>query len=402
MVAPVSPYSKFYTRFYDAAAARPGKPETLHFASHSHHPWPDVTRDAQTEAWDDATRMLDRKWGGRILGGENGVEITSKRHIARHLDVNPSRLTFAPNTHEFVARLFSSFEGRPARRILTTDGEYHSAMWQFQRWKELSGVSVERVPVAPFGDFESRFAAAANQGPHEMIYLSQVFFNSGLAVDVEKIVKAIQDTDAMVVVDGYHAFMALPTTLAGIRDRVYYLGGGYKKAQAGEGACFMAVPEYCPWDPYDLGWFSTFSALGTGLNFDSPIKFGNSPEKYRGATYDPTALYRLNAVMALLEREGVTVADMDNYSKSLQTYFMTRLKDAKLSWLRPEQLITPSDLRRAGHFLSYRAADAGVRERQLDDRGVMVDSRMDFLRFGFGIYQDEPMIDRLFDVMGSI
>ena len=29
-------------------------PEQLHFAAHSHHFWPDVTREAQLRCWDDA------------------------------------------------------------------------------------------------------------------------------------------------------------------------------------------------------------------------------------------------------------------------------------------------------------------------------------------------------------
>ena len=28
------------------------EPDRLHFAAHSHHPWPDVTRDAQAQAWE--------------------------------------------------------------------------------------------------------------------------------------------------------------------------------------------------------------------------------------------------------------------------------------------------------------------------------------------------------------
>ena len=48
---------RLYSRFLNASPGR------LHFAAHSHHPWPDVTRDAQVEAWDDAARLADHKWG---------------------------------------------------------------------------------------------------------------------------------------------------------------------------------------------------------------------------------------------------------------------------------------------------------------------------------------------------
>ena len=38
------------------------KPGRLHFAAHSHHPWPDVSFEAQQRAWLDAAEMMDDKW----------------------------------------------------------------------------------------------------------------------------------------------------------------------------------------------------------------------------------------------------------------------------------------------------------------------------------------------------
>ena len=45
-----------FSRFLEA------KPGRLHFAAHSHHPWPDVSFDAHTKAWRDAAEMMDDKW----------------------------------------------------------------------------------------------------------------------------------------------------------------------------------------------------------------------------------------------------------------------------------------------------------------------------------------------------
>ena len=79
-----------YSRFLQAAPGR------LHFAAHSHHPWPDVPREAQIAAWDDAARMADSKWE-RVFGE---VAAEARGHIARVLDLpDPERIAFAPNTH---------------------------------------------------------------------------------------------------------------------------------------------------------------------------------------------------------------------------------------------------------------------------------------------------------------
>src|SRR5512137_2957349 len=88
-------------------------PGRLHFAAHSHHPWPDATRDAQIEAWDAAARLQDGKWG-EMLGP---VLAETQALIAAQLGLpDPATLVFAPNTHEFVVRILSSLPtGRPPR-----------------------------------------------------------------------------------------------------------------------------------------------------------------------------------------------------------------------------------------------------------------------------------------------
>ena len=80
-------------------------PDRLHFAAHSHHRWPDASFDGQVEAWEDAARLADLKWG-RILGP---VWEEAQGHIARELKLpDPSTLSFSPNTHDFLVRIFSA------------------------------------------------------------------------------------------------------------------------------------------------------------------------------------------------------------------------------------------------------------------------------------------------------
>ena len=82
------------------------EPDRLHFAAHSHHPWPDVTRDAQVQAWDDAARLIDDKWE-HVLGP---VLDEFRAHVARHLGLpDPATIAVAPNTHEFLKRTPSCF-----------------------------------------------------------------------------------------------------------------------------------------------------------------------------------------------------------------------------------------------------------------------------------------------------
>ena len=83
---------------------------------------------------------------------------------------------------------------------------------------------------------------------HDLIYLSQVFYDSGFAVShLDQIVSSVPENRTFIVIDGYHAFMARPLNLGAIQDRVFFLAGGYKYAMSGEGACFPTFPTgICP------------------------------------------------------------------------------------------------------------------------------------------------------------
>src|SRR5262249_11326031 len=155
-----------------------------------------------------------------------------QRGIARLLALpDPATIAFAPNTHDFVRRLLSALPAGARPRILTSDSEFHSFTRQIARLEEENLVTVERVPAPPFASFAQRFAAAASRGEHDIVFVSQVFFNSAATCGaLDDIVAAVRDAQTLVVIDGYHGFMALPTDLAAIANRAFYLAGGYKYA----------------------------------------------------------------------------------------------------------------------------------------------------------------------------
>src|ERR1700749_3996936 len=128
---------------------RDGAP--FHVAAHSHHPWPDVSYDAQIAAWDDAARLLDRKWDHVF----EHVIPTAQAHIARQLNLpDPSTIAFGPNTHSFLVRVLSCLPQKPVR-VLTTGSEFMSFSRQMARLKEDGLVQVTQVSVEPFEDFET-------------------------------------------------------------------------------------------------------------------------------------------------------------------------------------------------------------------------------------------------------
>ena len=111
-----------------------GDPERLHFAAHSHHLWPDASFAGHMQAWDDAARLADRKWD-KVMGE---VWSEAQAHVARELGSgDPDSVVFSSNTHDFLVRLVTAAPRRSAcLRVLTSDGEFHSARRQLARWEE--------------------------------------------------------------------------------------------------------------------------------------------------------------------------------------------------------------------------------------------------------------------------
>lgn len=369
-------------------------PDRLHFAAHSHHLWPDASFDAQQQAWLDANAHADRKW--ELIFGDIVPE--SRAHIARELNLpDPSSLVFAPNTHDLLLRLFSGFERSPVR-ILSTDGEFHSFRRQSQRWEEAGQAVVTRIPLDPFDTFADRFTAAACAGGHDWIVVSQVFFRTGQAFDrIADLADLASPAGPWVLIDGYHGFMAQPTDLSGVADRVFYTSGGYKYAMAGEGACFLhAPPGFCA-RPVSTGWFAEFGDL-TGP--PGGVGYAADAGRLWGATFDPSALYRFNAVRQMLDAQGLSTADVSAHAHGLMQAFQTAAQSGAAGRLSEAQLINPltgdaaEGLGRA-RFLAFRHPDAKLWQGALQDAGVITDVRDDVIRFGFGLYQDAGDVERL-------
>lgn len=363
-------------------------PRRLHFAAHSHHPWPDVTYDAHMQAWLDAADMMDDKWD-HIFG--TVIPETAAR-IADILSLDSAEtIVFAPNTHELVMRIFSCLE--PPVRVLTTDAEFHSFSRQLRRWEEEGLAIADRVPAEPFDTFSERFTAEARVGLHDLVYLSQVFFDSGFVVPgIDRIVSSIPEDRAFVVIDGYHAFMARSVNIGAIQDRVFYTSGGYKYAMAGEGVCFLHAPHGYGPRPVDTGWYAGFGALQKGVG--EHVGYAEDASRFWGATFDPSGIYRMRAVLSWLSDLGVGPAEISSHVRDLQERFLALAPI-------PGELVPPQPQER-GNFLTFwtdRAADVYT---SLHERGVITDHRGERLRIGFGLYHDDEDVDLLATVLSDI
>ncbi|MGH8548602.1 MAG: aminotransferase class V-fold PLP-dependent enzyme [Methylococcales bacterium] len=384
-------YKEYYRRFL---ALHPGE---IHFTAHSHHFWPDVTREAVLCCWDDSARFVDDKWSFIL----EQIMPDAQELIARWIGSDtPRQIVFGASTHEFICRLLSCFEPGSKLSILTTDSEFHSFWRQVRRLAEEPWVTIETVAVEAHESFNRRFLKSLERQSFDLVFLSQVFFNSGRAIaDLESFMTAVAESvrpETLIVLDGYHGFCALPTRIAPFADRVFYLAGGYKYAQAGEGVCFLHSPPGCVLRPRNTGWFADFAGLSSDRG--GPVDYPTDGSRFAGATFDPSGIYRLKSVLELFASLDLDCEKIHAYVKTLQETFIASLDRSKHPDINRDNLLVDPD-QPYGHFLTFRLASqeqTAMLRADLKKAGIHADHRGNQLRFGFGLYHDTTDIEAFF------
>lgn len=379
-------------------------PDEQWYTAHSHHFWHDCTYQATLDYWMDSARLVDDKWD--LIFSEKLPK--TKNYLAKWLGISqPDQFVFAPNTHELVYRLLTTFPAEKKIKVLTSDSEFHSFSRQIKIFEEQGLAEVTRLKTEPYSTFTEALQANLAQD-FDLIFFSHVFFNSGIVLDQKDLDLIYQKTKAsqtLVVLDAYHSFMALPFSMKAYEDHFFYLAGSYKYAGAGEGFCFLYVPPKFQLHPIYSGWFADFSGLS---HKNQKINYDSGASSLAGSTLDYSTMYKLLSVFEQYERLNITQTDIHQNVLAKQKAFLQALTEipksisksnlsdkekSLLLLLAPENIIDAnSEIH--GHFFAFEIKnqeDTSTLNQLLKNRKIYTDFRGSRIRFGFGIFQNwEP------------
>ena len=365
--------------------------ERLLLTGHSHQAWPDVGREGQLEAWQDAAEHADLKWERAFAKAER-----LRQGVRRLLDDPSAPVALAPNTHELVLRFLSALSLRERPKLVTTDGEFHTLRRQLGRLGE-EGLEVVRFPARPVESLAERLATET-PGASAVLVSAVLFEDSRIVPGLAALAEACTAAGAELLVDAYHALGCLPFTVAGL-DRAWIVGGGYKYLQLGEGNCFLRLPPQAEaLRPVLTGWFAEFEELAAERD-DEAVAYASGGARFAGSTYDPTSHYRGARVFAFFEERGLSPEFLRTVYLH-QTGLLARCFDelgAPETLMKRERAV-PVD--QFGGFLAIECPQSPAVARRLADDGVLTDARGRYLRLGPAPYLSDAQLEAAIERLG--
>ncbi|MEE9271207.1 MAG: kynureninase [Candidatus Krumholzibacteria bacterium] len=379
--------SPFYSKF--------AVQDRLLLTGHSHQAWPDCGFEGQCQAWLDAAEHADQKWTYAFAKADR-----VRRGFARLLDDSGGHIALASNTHELVVRFLSALPIRERRRIVTTDGEYHTIRRQLDRLAE-ENIDVVRITARPTATLAERLVEALDERTAAVLVSSVLYESGHIVPGLGNLQGACKKIGAELLVDAYHSLNVVPFSLEreGLQA-AFVVGGGYKYCQLGEGNCFLRIPEQCNLRPVITGWFSEFDTLAVA-RAGSAVSYGEGPARFAGSTYDPTSHYRAAAVFDFFDEHGLTPERLREVSRH-QVGLLVRLfdeLDADPKLIARDRSV---DLDGIGGFLALHSPRAGELCRLLNERGVFTDYRGDTLRLGPAPYLSDRQLTGAVDALGEV
>jgi len=117
--------------------------------------------------------------------------------------------------------------------------------------------------------------------------------------------------------------------------------------------------------------------------------------RFARATFDPTALYRLRAVLEWLAAESIDATLAHAHAIALQAQFVAAMADCSVGPFGAEHLVVPLSEPARGNFLTFEHPEAAHWYGRLDAARIVTDVRSTRLRLGFGLYHTSSDVERL-------
>jgi len=358
--------------------------DRLLFTGHSHQAWPDCARDGVLECYDAAAKLVDEKWGEVFAK----IEIL-KEYLRNWYSDTEGSYSTAASTHDLLIKWISALRLEKDDELVSTEGEFYTIFRQLKALEE-TGIRVTKVSSKNPETIAAQLIEKISSKTKGVI-ISRVFFETGLIFQhLDQVTQHCAKLSVPLLIDDYHGTNVSPIQIGNsIFESTYWLIGGYKYLQWGEGNCFLRYPKDCDLKPVYTGWFASFSTLHLPKNeytvsFDDQMKFA-------GATFDPSSAYRAAKVVEFFKEQQLSNSYFTSLYKSRVGELMQAFKALDLPENEFSIINDVNPEKRAG-FMAIKTKKAVLYQQKLAQSGILTDARGESLRFGPAPYSTSAQI----------
>ncbi|HWA83289.1 MAG TPA: aminotransferase class V-fold PLP-dependent enzyme, partial [Fimbriimonadaceae bacterium] len=219
-----------------------------------------------------------------------------------------------------------------------------------------------------------------------LVVVSLVFFGTGQVLqDVEKLIAGAHKRGWTVLLDMYHAVGVFPVDFAAL-GADFGIGGSYKYLRGGPGACWLALGSAVPetFHTLDTGWFAKKNTFGYERS-DAP-EFAEGGNGWLESTPPILMPYQAKSGLDFTLEFGVDALRERSLAQQAEMRAIFRKQGV--------DLFEPPESSRFGAFSLLRRANAADLCKALKTKGVNVDSRGEFVRFGPDLLNTKEEFER--------
>jgi kynureninase len=313
-----------------------------------------------------------------------------RTRFARLIGADPDEVAVVPSVSSGLSSIASCLDYDKRPKVVLSDMDFptNHYVWRAQQKRGAKldvvaspdGIRVDATEIAGRIDDQT---VVAN--------VNRVLFESSYIVELEPIVQAAHEHEALVVVDDFHGAGVVPIDVhaAGVD---LYLSGALKWLCGGQGIAFL----YCRRDlvprmePTVVGWFGTKDPF----TFDrTDLRLRDDARRFETGTFPLPQAWTAAGGLSIIEDVGVDA--IRDRNQELTAEVIRRADDLGV------ELRSPRNDEERGGLVRVRIpggedAAEGVL-RSLFERDVVVDKRADCLRISPHFFNDENDIERCFE-----
>jgi cysteine desulfurase/selenocysteine lyase len=319
------------------------------------------------------------------------VKENARRLVAEMLGARPEQVAFMRNTSDSLSTVANGLDWRPGDNLVTFRHEFPSNLYPWLRVRDALGVEA-RLCEERAGRVDLDELIGLIDGRTRIVAISQIQYASGFRADLERIGRAAQAHDALLVVDVIQALGVIPIDVqAELVDVAAAACHKWLLTPEGVGVLYLSPRARERINPTLVGWTSV----------PDPDDYGNYDQGWNQGTLawetgtGPVALiHGLEASLKLLNEVGIP--SIQAYLETLTDHLCERLQDSDYEVVSSRRAGEKSQIVCIRHQSGLTSMDIYA---HLKKRKVITAPRGDRLRISPHFYNTAAEIDELMDAL---